>query len=152
MKKREGFTLIELVVVMGIIGVLSSIAVPRLQSSLRRAKDTKALSTLSLLRTASNLYYSEQGEKLGKDGESLGETHINLLVEKEYFGNEIKKMFTETGYKIPVGTVQVCTGDGEGNEKTDIEDLEVVFLSDGISLEFKGENYMDTNCKLWSDL
>ena len=150
MKKREGFTLIELVVVMGIIGVLSSIAVPRLQSSLRRAKDTKALSTLSLLRTASNLYYSEQGEQLGKEGESLGESHINLLIEREYFDNGIKKMFTETGYKIPVGTVQECK-EGE-NEKSGTTDLEVVFLSDGISLEFKGEKYMDTNCKLWSEL
>lgn len=150
MKKRAGFTLIELVVVMGIIGILSSIAVPRVQTSLRRAKDTKALATLSLLRTASNLYYSEQGEKLGKDGESLGEDHIKTLIEKEYFDEGIKKMFTKTGYKIPVGTVQEC-GDGE-NKKSDTEELEIVFLSDGISLEFNEDKFMDTNCKVWSEL
>lgn len=151
MKKKSGFTLIELVVVMGIIAVLSSIAVPRVQSTLKRAKDTKGVATLSLLRTGSNLYFSEQGETLGKKGETLGESHIELLISRDYFDKGIKKMFNESNYKVPVGTVQNCSQGGE-NEKSTDDELEIHFLDDGISLEFQGGDLSDTNCKLWSEI
>lgn len=60
-RKNSGFTLIELVVVVAIIGVLASIITPRIRTSLMKAKDAKVVASLDALRTAANVYYAEKG-------------------------------------------------------------------------------------------
>ncbi|MGL4393239.1 MAG: type II secretion system protein [Fusobacteriaceae bacterium] len=62
--KKSGFTLIELVVVIAIIGVLATIITPKVRTSLIRSKDSKGTASLGALRTVVNIYYSEQGKKL----------------------------------------------------------------------------------------
>lgn len=49
LKSRRGFTLIELLSVMAIIGVLSSISIPRLSEAIERARVTKAIGDLRTL-------------------------------------------------------------------------------------------------------
>ena len=46
-KKPNGFTLIELMVVVAIVGVLSAVGLPQLTKAQDRAKDTAAVATLS---------------------------------------------------------------------------------------------------------
>lgn len=60
-RKNGGFTLIELVVVIAIIGVLAGVVAPRIRLSLMKSKDAKVVATLDALRTAANVYYAEQG-------------------------------------------------------------------------------------------
>lgn len=60
-KKNSGFTLIELVVVVAIIGVLAAIVTPKIRTSLMKAKDAKVVASLDALRTAANVYYAEKG-------------------------------------------------------------------------------------------
>ncbi|TSC93438.1 MAG: putative General secretion pathway protein GspG [Candidatus Berkelbacteria bacterium Licking1014_7] len=56
-KFLTGFTLIELVIVIAIIGVLSSIAVVMVSGQTKKAKDTKSVSDLKEMQKALNLYY-----------------------------------------------------------------------------------------------
>ena len=46
-KKRDGFTLIELMVVVAIVGVLSSVGLPQLLKAQDKAKDSAAIATLT---------------------------------------------------------------------------------------------------------
>ncbi|WP_456296221.1 type IV pilin protein [Vibrio sp. AK197] len=59
--KHSGFTLIELMIVVAIIGILSSIAVPAYQHYVKKAEMASALSMLKSLLTPAELYYQQHG-------------------------------------------------------------------------------------------
>ena len=59
LKKYLGFTLIELIVVMTIIALLISIAVPRYFHSVEHAKDATLKQTLSVMRVAIDKFYGD---------------------------------------------------------------------------------------------
>ena len=56
-KNDKGFTLIELMIVVAIIGILAAIAIPQFSSYRQRAQDSAAKSTLKNLATAQEDYY-----------------------------------------------------------------------------------------------
>ena len=57
--KKDAFTLIELMVVIGIIAVLAAIASVKFGSQLLKAKDAKAISIVGSWRNANHLNYSD---------------------------------------------------------------------------------------------
>lgn len=67
---QSGFTLIELMVVMAIIAVLASIALPRFSDYRKRAFDTRALSDLRNIAAAEEVYFldSESYMPCNNDG------------------------------------------------------------------------------------
>lgn len=54
--KHQGFTLLELLIVMATIAVLATVLIPNIIVSRRRALDTKAKSCLKEISTAQNVY------------------------------------------------------------------------------------------------
>lgn len=72
MDKQRGFTLIELMVVIGIIAILSAIGIPAYQNYLRKAALTDMLQTFVPFRTAIELCALEHGGLATCDGGSNG--------------------------------------------------------------------------------
>ncbi|CEP66034.1 Type II secretion system protein G [Moorella glycerini] len=58
---RKGFTLIELMVVVVIIGILAAIAVPQFMGQSDKAKISKAKADLKTIGSAIELYYTDNG-------------------------------------------------------------------------------------------
>ena len=72
MNRQQGFTLIELMVVIGIIAILSAIGVPAYQNYLRKAALTDMLQTFIPYRTAIELCALDHGGVESCDGGSNG--------------------------------------------------------------------------------
>ncbi|TBR23382.1 prepilin-type N-terminal cleavage/methylation domain-containing protein [bacterium] len=56
---RRGFTLIELMIVVAIIGLLSAIAVPKFANLIVQAKEGNTKGNLGRIRSALNIYYAD---------------------------------------------------------------------------------------------
>lgn len=85
MKKAQGFTLIELMIVVAIIGILAAVALPAYQDYTKKAKFAEVVSMAGAARTAVELCYQTQGAltncghgKPGMPAEVKTGTYANL--------------------------------------------------------------------------
>ncbi len=72
MKRNLGFTLVELMIVVAVIGVLAAIAIPQYDSYVRKSKRSEAKVALNSLAQLQESFYANNGNryasKLGSGG------------------------------------------------------------------------------------
>ncbi|MGL5331181.1 MAG: type IV pilin protein [Peptostreptococcaceae bacterium] len=61
-KHNEGFTLVELLIAIAIIGILATVAVPNLFSSIEKAKVAELEADITAIKTAATSFYIENNE------------------------------------------------------------------------------------------
>lgn len=111
--KQGGFTLIELMIVVAIIGVLASIAVPQYQNYVGRAQVSEAISLASSAKTAVSEYYLTNGSWPTDTDDAGIET-----MEGSYVAS--------TGLTGTGGLIQV-TMKGTGDVATGLEGTSLIF-------------------------
>ena len=93
-KKKKGFTLIEMLVVLFIIGLLSLLVIPNLASQREKATDKTDTAIVRVVEDQYQLYLLNEGETSQAvdniDGEAL-----NTLVTKKYITQEQKQAYTQ---------------------------------------------------------
>lgn len=89
---QKGFSLVELLVVVAIISIISSLAIPSLLSSRRAANESSAIASIRSIATAQSTYNSTLGQNV-----SFG-TSTNLvdakLIDSVIANGEAKSGFT----------------------------------------------------------
>ena len=76
--KRAGFTMIELIFVIVILGILAAVAIPKLAATRTDAEVSKGASDVATLVSDLGSYYTSQGSFKGKDASKL--TNVKLSV------------------------------------------------------------------------
>lgn len=62
LKSEAGFTLVELLIVLMVLGILATIAIPRFRDMSGKADNVKMKSELKQVQTAMELFYAENNE------------------------------------------------------------------------------------------
>jgi type IV pilus assembly protein PilA len=104
-KKDEGFTLIELMIVVAIIGILAAIAIPNFLRYQAKTKQSEAKTNLGSIFTSQVTYFGEEDTYAGTVG-NLGWAPEGT---------------TRYAYSVTTGSVTQFTGEARGQIDTDTQ-------------------------------
>ena len=106
MRKHKGFTLIELVVVVMILGILAAVAAPKLLGTSSSASDNGLKETLGVVRDAIERYTAEHGGTLPAQTNTLAQdlsTYIRTFPKSPLAGGNADVKVVATGAPLTVG-------------------------------------------------
>ncbi len=130
-RNQKGFTLVELMIVVIILGVLAGVAIPRYLARTDTAKINSTLSTLQALQGAMNNYYTDENLGNGKFPADDAEAAIELKLEdalnaagltwadiKDGYGNSLKY-----GVDVATGSKFILYSQGKNKDLNGSDDI-----------------------------
>ena len=149
MKGEKGFTLIEIMVVLVILGVLATISVPAYTKYVRKAKISEAISNVGIYGTAIRIYRMEEGKwpqtakTAGVKAGDFTDIHLN----ENFFGLDwVGTTGKTTDFEINV-TTDNFKFDADGTFKYTIDDetFKGTWTEDTYTLLTKYAPYLDAD-------
>ena len=87
MKDQQGYTLIEMMIVISIISILATMALPSFQKSLVRAKETNLRRSLFIMRDTIDQYFADHGRYPGSLQDLETEKYIRQIPMDPFTGS-----------------------------------------------------------------
>lgn len=108
MAKKNGFTLVELIVVLAIMAAISAIAVPNFANIAEKSKLKTDIQSAKIIDNAKDLYESESNDPLGNTAEDI----INNLYAKNYLKQKISPQTKEASWSLEDGIIKLKINTG----------------------------------------
>ncbi|MBU2509419.1 MAG: type II secretion system protein [Patescibacteria group bacterium] len=88
--KKNGFTILELLIVLAIVGMLAAAAIFMLNVSRSKTRDAKRISDISVLRSGLSQYWLQMASYPVSNGSNLGQSaqNTNFLTTEGFVGAE----------------------------------------------------------------
>ena len=109
MKRRKGFTLVELMVVILIVGILAAVAIPLMQGRINKAKWSEANAAAGTIRTAVRAYVAETSLTTATTNIPANTAVSGVLGLLGFSANDLN------GTYFVVGDYTITSIDGNGN-------------------------------------
>ena len=104
LRKQEGFTLIELMIVVAIIGILAAIAIPNFLQYQMKSRQSEAKTNLQAIKTSEVAFQAERGCYIGVQGEGVLTPAGGTKVAPAPWGNGQLATVPPLGWCIAGGT------------------------------------------------
>ncbi|TGN39978.1 pilin [Marinobacter confluentis] len=147
---QQGFTLIELMIVVAIIGILAAVAIPAYQDYTIRAQVSEGLSLASGAKTAMAEFYNQTGRFPSGTGAGAANESLGLQDPANIVGSYVSQVETGSGSG---GIIQVTYGESV-NAQIDGAILEVSAVTSAGSIQWACRagtdleaKYLPTNCR-----
>ena len=138
--KMDGFTLIELIIVVAIIIIVSFVAIPKFGNQLNKARDSKAISIVSSWRSANHLNYSDTSAY------AVTFTALQSKVDSQ----TVNLTYSDVNKTPFSGASQQFVSAGKSNNTNNMVSFTITGTASESSIEFDVSNGSDTKEISWS--
>ena len=97
--KKDGFSLIELLIVVAIIGIIATIAVPQLLDAIDRARQRRTMADMRNISTANGTYRVDEGVYVSALSD-LVPSYMQVVPANDGWGNAFEYSVTSGNYVL----------------------------------------------------